>query len=207
MNNIKQLFTGSCVALAVFSAQISADVVVVDDHIVNGSECVGAACADGEIFDFDTLKLKAESPSILFQDTSVSAQFPTNDWRMGMSGQAQASDSIFYVEDVDTDTKVLQLSSTSEGGVAIGAGAELVESAVSVGSAGSEKRVVNVAQGISDTDAVNLEQFKQFEASAQTENQSSIDALNGELDSLQMRMDNLGSRLESLAERLEALSQ
>jgi uncharacterized coiled-coil protein SlyX len=207
LNKINQLFIGSCAAITVLSAQVSADIVVVDDHIVNGSECVGSTCSDGEIFDFDTLKLKAESPAILFQDTSASAQFPTNDWRMGMSGQAQSSNSIFYLEDADTQSRVLQLSSTVNGGVALGAGAELVEGAVSVGAAGTEKRVVNVAQALYDTDAVNLEQFKQFENTAQQENQSSIDALNGELNSLQSRMDNLGSRLESLADRLEALSQ
>ncbi|MGI9281145.1 MAG: hypothetical protein ACR2PX_16185 [Endozoicomonas sp.] len=207
MNNKKQLFAGSCLAITLLASHISADVVVIDDHIVNGSECVGVSCDDGEIFDFDTLKLKAESPSIFFQDTSVSASFPTNDWRMGMSGQVQTSDSIFYIEDADSQNKVLQLSSTPEGGVAIGAGAELVDSAVSVGAAGNEKRVANVAQGVYDTDAVNLEQFKAFEAIAQSENQSNIDTLNGELTSLQGRLDNLGSRLESIAERLDALSQ
>ncbi|KEQ18829.1 hypothetical protein [Endozoicomonas numazuensis] len=207
MNNKNQLFAGSCLAIAVLVSQVSADVVVVDDHIINGSECVGASCVDGEIFDFDTLKLKSENPAILFQDTSVSAAFPTNDWRMGMSGQVQTSDSIFYIEDADNQNKVLQLSSTPEGGVAIGAGAELVESAVSVGAVGNEKRVAHVAQGINETDAVNLEQFKAFEATAQAQNQSGIDALNGELSSLQSRLDNLGSRLESIAERLDALGQ
>lgn len=202
-NNTLRLvcFTASILATVTF-----ADSVVIDDQVVLGSECIGATCENGEVFDFDTLKLKADKPAIHFHDTSSSASFPSNDWRMGMSGDAQTSNSVFYIEDADSQTRVLQLSSTPEGGVAIGADAELAEGAVSVGAAGKEKRITHVAQGILDSDAVNFGQFKQFETSAQANNQSSIDALNNELSSLQSRMDNLSGRLESIATRLESLN-
>ena len=56
------------------------DDVIPDDQIVQGSECVGLDCVNGEGFNFDTLRLKENNTRILFLDTSTGAGFPTNDW-------------------------------------------------------------------------------------------------------------------------------
>ena len=56
------------------------DDVVPDDQIVQGSECVGLDCVNGEAFSFDTIRLKENNTRILFLDTSTSQGFPTNDW-------------------------------------------------------------------------------------------------------------------------------
>lgn len=53
---------------------------------------------------------------------------------------------------------------TGEGGVALGAGSVADRAnAVSVGSVGAERQIINVAKGTEDTDAVNVSQLKQVE--------------------------------------------
>lgn len=61
---------------------LAKDVVLLDDQIVLGSTCVGLDCSNGEVFDFNTIKLKENNLRIKFDDTSVSASFPNNDWEL-----------------------------------------------------------------------------------------------------------------------------
>ena len=58
------------------------DQVFIDDVIVQGSLCVGQDCSNGENFGFDTQRLKENNLRIHFNDTSASASFPSNDWRL-----------------------------------------------------------------------------------------------------------------------------
>ncbi len=60
------------------------DVVHSDDVIITGSQCVGYDClTDGtENFGFDTIKMKENNIQIFFDDTSATAGFPANDWRI-----------------------------------------------------------------------------------------------------------------------------
>ena len=55
-----------------------ADVVVPDDQIVQGSQCVGLDCVNNESFGFDTQRYKENNTQIKFEDTSIGA-FPSND--------------------------------------------------------------------------------------------------------------------------------
>ena len=56
---------------------------------------------------------------------------------------------------------------TGEGGVALGAGSVADRAnAVSVGSKGAERQIINVAKGTEDTDAVNVSQLKEATANA-----------------------------------------
>ncbi|MDH3948343.1 MAG: hypothetical protein OEU74_05215 [Gammaproteobacteria bacterium] len=68
----KQLAT-SCFAIALATCALStkADVLVNDDLIVQGSQCVGFDCINGEIFDGDILRLKENNLRIRFHDTSA----------------------------------------------------------------------------------------------------------------------------------------
>ena len=63
-----------------FSLGAMFDFVIADDLIVQGSTCTGLDCVNGEVFNFDTLRLKENNTRISFHDTSTSAGFPTNDW-------------------------------------------------------------------------------------------------------------------------------
>ena len=70
-----QLFVGAFV-LAVIGGQAIADEVIPDDLIVQGSNCVGVDCVNGEVFNFNTLKLKENNVRVRFQDTSGSSFVP-----------------------------------------------------------------------------------------------------------------------------------
>lgn len=90
------------VAISTLKALIptaKADVVHLDDVIVGGSECIGSDCVDGENFNFDTLRLKENNLRIHFDDTSSSASFPSNDWRIVINDSNNGGGNFFSVED------------------------------------------------------------------------------------------------------------
>jgi hypothetical protein len=75
------------------------DTVIPDDLIVQSSTCTGFDCVDGESFGFDTLRLKENNLRIHFDDTSASAGFPANDWRIIANDSASGGANKFAVED------------------------------------------------------------------------------------------------------------
>ena len=101
MTKIKSILAASAAIAALgLSGQAAADQVIVDDLIVNGgSLCVGLDCVSGESFGFDTLRLKENNLRIHFQDTSVSASFPTNDWRIVANDSSNGGANYLAIED------------------------------------------------------------------------------------------------------------
>ena len=69
------------------SLGVMPDDVVPDDQIVQGSECVGLDCVNGEVFGFDTIRLKENNTRIQFDDTSA-AGFPLNNWQIRANSSA-----------------------------------------------------------------------------------------------------------------------
>jgi hypothetical protein len=61
-------------------------------------------CANGESFGFDTFRLKENNLRIHFDDTSNSASFPSNDWRIVINDSANGGASYFAVEDSTAGT-------------------------------------------------------------------------------------------------------
>ena len=80
---------------------VFADVVHQDDVIIDGSECVGMDCVNGESFGFDTIRLKENNLRIHFYDTSSTSSFPTNDWRITINDSANGGGNYFGIDDVD----------------------------------------------------------------------------------------------------------
>lgn len=76
-----------------------ADQVILDDLIVDGSVCVGTDCVNGEVFDFDTLRLDENNLRLHFNDTSNSAAFPNNDWRIVINDSMNGGANFFAIED------------------------------------------------------------------------------------------------------------
>ncbi len=105
------------VALGLLAAprQVSADQVIADDLIVQGSMCVGLDCVSGEAFGFDTIRLKENNCRIQFTDTSASG-FPTNNWQIRANSSAGSGPSFLgFVDqgadgDSETGTIVFQVS-------------------------------------------------------------------------------------------------
>lgn len=73
--------------------------VISNALIVEGSTCVGVDCVIGEVFSFDSLRLKENNIQIHFDDTSSSASFPSNDWRILINESANGGNSFFGIED------------------------------------------------------------------------------------------------------------
>ena len=88
------LFAGLAMSTASYAAQ-----TFTTDLIVQGSTCTGFDCASSESFGFDTLRLKENNLRIHFNDTSASASFPSNDWRISINDSSNGGDNYFGVED------------------------------------------------------------------------------------------------------------
>jgi hypothetical protein len=75
------------------------DQVIPDKLIVQESTCTGFDCVSGESFGVDTLRLKENNLRIHFDDTSTSAGFPANDWRIIANDQASGGANYLAIED------------------------------------------------------------------------------------------------------------
>lgn len=89
---------------------LHADQVLSDDVIIQGSLGVGFDAVNGEVFGFDTLVLKENNLRIFFNDTSSSALFPTNDWRIVINDTTNGGKSFFGIDDVTAGRRPFTLS-------------------------------------------------------------------------------------------------
>jgi hypothetical protein len=90
-------------ALAALTSSLAqADKQFVDDLVVTGSICAGFDCANGENFNFDTIRLKENNLRIKFIDTSSSSSFPTIDWEMVVNDSANGGLNRFSIAEVDS---------------------------------------------------------------------------------------------------------
>jgi hypothetical protein len=87
----------------------TADILHYDDVIITGSLCVGFDCHDGESFGFDTIILKEHNLRIYFNDTSYTASYPTNNWRITINDSTNGGASYFSVDDADDGTSIFKL--------------------------------------------------------------------------------------------------
>lgn len=97
--------------LVVSPSPATADQVILDDVIVDGSVCAGGAdCKNEEDFQFDTVRLKSLSPRLTFRDTSNSASFPTNDWELRANDlDGSGSANYFAFADLETGATPLRI--------------------------------------------------------------------------------------------------
>lgn len=209
MNKIFKVMMPVLLLVSVLAAtEGQADQVIFDDLIVGGSTCVGSACVEGQAFGFDTIQVVSPTPSILFEDTSTSASFPSNDWRIGASDGDSGSAATFYIEDVTGNSKAVQIESAAGGGVALGTGSTLTTGAVSVGAIGNERRITNVADGVDSSDAVNMSQFTAFQTAMNDSIAAGtfIDDIQDGLDDLRINQAQLDRRLDSISSELKEVA-
>ena len=76
------------------------DVIHNDDLIIQGSACIGLDCKVGESFGFDTIRLKENNLQIVFDDTSVAASYPRNDWRLRANDSNNGGLGLFAIDDM-----------------------------------------------------------------------------------------------------------
>jgi len=87
-----------------------ADIVQADDVIIQFSLCVGNDCANGESFGFDTIRLKENNLRIQFDDTSASASFPANDWRIVINDSSNGGANFFAIEDTTANRQPFRIA-------------------------------------------------------------------------------------------------
>jgi len=75
------------------------DQVIADDLIVQGIVCAGLDCVNGEVFGFDTIRLKENNTRLQFDDTSTSAGFATNNWQIRANSSASGGASFLAFVD------------------------------------------------------------------------------------------------------------
>jgi hypothetical protein len=85
------------------SPMVVPDQVIPDDLIVQGSLCVGFDCVNGEVFNFDTIKLKENNLRIKYEDTSISP-FPSTDWQLTGNDSASGGANKFSIDDITAAT-------------------------------------------------------------------------------------------------------
>lgn len=61
---------------------------------------VGIDITNGEDYGFDTIRLKENNLRIRFQDTSVSASFPSNDWQLTANDSTNGGANKFSIDDI-----------------------------------------------------------------------------------------------------------
>ena len=143
------------------------DFVIADDLIVQGSACVGFDCVDGEVFGFDTIRMKENNTRIQFDDTSVSAGFATNNWQIRANAQPSGGGSFLAFVDQgatgnsETGTIVFEIDAGAP------ANSLRVSNTGNIGI-GTATPVLDVHANTTDTPAIRLEQNNSGGFTAQT---------------------------------------
>ena len=98
-------FKASLLSIAIASSlNVQAAQVFVTDVVIQGSECVGFDCVNGENFGADTIRLKENNLRIHFNDTSNSGSFPSNDWRIVANDTTNGGSNYLAFEDSSAGT-------------------------------------------------------------------------------------------------------
>ena len=139
----------------------SADQVIPDDVIIQGSACIGLDCVDNESFGFDTLRLKENNTRIKFQDTSANPGFPSNDWTLVANDTYSGGRNFFGIEDTTAGRMIF--------GVSAGApSASLWVNSLGNVGLGTENPLLKLHLNSADTPGIRLEQTNAGGFTAQT---------------------------------------
>lgn len=78
--------------------------VIAEDLVVQGSLAVGIDAPSAPSFGFDTFRLQENNLRIHFDDTSASASFPGNDWRITVNDSDNGGLNHFSIDDATAGT-------------------------------------------------------------------------------------------------------
>jgi hypothetical protein len=128
-NNVEQVLgVGSINYTGTLWQNVNSDYVANTDAVVIGSLAVGFDAVAGESFGFATILLKENNLRIKFDDTSLTAGFPANDWQLTANESASGGANYFAIEDLTgakipfkvmagANTDALYISSNSNLGI------------------------------------------------------------------------------------------
>jgi hypothetical protein len=125
--------------------------VIVEDLIVQGSIGIGFDAVDGENFGFDTFRLKENNLRMHFDDTSASASFPSNDWRIAINDTGNGGANYFAIQDATAGTTpFIILAGAGDNALFVKAGGDV--------GFGTATPVVNLHVADGDSPTLRLEQ-------------------------------------------------
>jgi hypothetical protein len=145
----------------VLAASVPAGVALAQDLNVNGSLCVGLDCPPSGGFGFDTIVLRENNLRIFFDDTSVSAGFPANKWRITINDSASGGANFFSVDDATANRSIFKVTAGAP------ANSLFVASSGNVGL-GTAAPGLDLSISTTDTPAIRLEQTAAGGFTAQT---------------------------------------
>lgn len=73
--------------------------LISEDLFVAGKLGIGTDMTDGTVFGFSTMILKENNIRILFDDSSTTGTFPSNDWAININSPEDGGDSYYAIED------------------------------------------------------------------------------------------------------------
>ena len=79
------------------------------DVKIDGSLAIGLDTLSSTSFGFDTMILRENNLRIFFDDTSTTASFPPNDWRLIANDSSNGGDSHFTIEDATSGNDVFRV--------------------------------------------------------------------------------------------------
>ena len=121
--------------------------VFATDLIVQGSACVGFDCATSESFGSDTFRLKENNLHIHFDDTSASASFPKNDWRISANDTSNGGGEYLAIQDATGNTTPFKIEAgAGNNAIYVASGGN-----VGIGTASPGGIELNVTDGDSPT--------------------------------------------------------
>ena len=118
---------------------------------IDGSLCVGFDCPSTPAFGFDTIRMQENNLRLHFEDTSTTASFPPNDWRVYANDSANGGSSYFGVEDATAGRFVFRVFAGAR------SNALTVDSQGDVGL-GTTTPATDIDIKIGDTPTVRLQQ-------------------------------------------------
>src|SRR5947209_11077233 len=148
-------------AALVAAVLVPAGIAVAQDLNVNGSLCVGLDCPPSGGFGFDTIVLRENNLRIFFDDTSVSAGFPANKWRITINDSASGGANFFSIDDATAGRSVFKVTAGAP------ANSLFVASSGNVGL-GTAAPGLDLTISTTDTPAIRLEQTSGGGFTAQT---------------------------------------
>lgn len=157
------VWAGVAVAGLALGAPVWADEVIPDDLIVQGSICVGFDCVINETFDFDTVRLKENNLRIFFDDTSVGAGFPANDWQLIANDSGSGGSSYFAIQDATAGEILFRICAVADTNCTniMPGGTDpqtaLNTSAIAANTTDTAQNTSDIAQNTSDIAAINAQ--------------------------------------------------
>ncbi len=132
-------------------ADVPANQLFTEDVFIQGSLQIGFDAVNNGTFGSDTMIMRENNLRMLFDDTSSTASFPSNDWRFTFNGQNNGDANYFSIDDATANTVPFRIDAGA------GNNALYIESGGNVGLGNNDPAVeLHITDG--DSSTLRLEQ-------------------------------------------------